>query len=143
MKIRVLIFDDEDMIRALFKIALKDKGYEIFDSATPASCPVYQNPECDCPLNEMCADIIISDIRMPEVNGLQFVKEQKKKGCKVTNIVLISAFVDKAIEKEATDMGCKILRKPFHIDELLAVLEEFEKNIDPNRTLAPWDEIGD
>ena len=139
MRLRVLIFDDEKMIRNLLKIALSERNYEIFDFENPSICPIYKNPECNCPLNEMCADIIITDIRMPYINGLEFIKKQKEKGCKVKSIVIISAFASYESIKEATDLGCIFLRKPFKIDELLTILDKFEQNIDPDRMLSDWE----
>lgn len=140
MKIRLLIFDDEVMIRKIFKIALQDKGYEILDFDNPSICPVYLEPECNCPLNTMCADIIVTDIRMPEVNGLDFIRKQKEKGCKVKNILVISGYADLGILNEVKKLEAKFLRKPFNIDEFIAIINEFEKNIDPNRKLTNWDE---
>ena len=137
-KIRVLIFDDEEGIRNIFKMVLKGRDYEIFDFENPAMCPVYYEPECNCPLNTMCTDIIITDIRMPEVDGLEFVRKQKEKGCKVQNIMITSAYVEPDVLKEIEAMGVRFLRKPFNIDEFLAIIDEFEANVDPDRDLSNW-----
>lgn len=137
-RIRVLIFDDEEMIRNIFKVALQGRDYEILDYENPAMCPVYLEPECNCPFNTMCADIIITDIRMPEVNGFEFIKKQKEKGCKVEHIVMISAYAADDMLKEIERLGVKFLKKPFSIDTFLAVIDEFEANIDPNRELSDW-----
>lgn len=141
MNIRVLIFEDEEMVRKLFIRLLQKKGYEIYDFEDPISCPLYEKAECNCPLNKMCADIIITDIKMPHTNGLKFVKEQKEKNCKVKNIVVISGLVTPDLKEDIEKLGYKCLRKPFDTSELFNILDEFEKNIDPDRELIDWDEI--
>jgi len=138
MKIRVLIFDDEVSIRRLFRIALERRGYEIFDFDNPSICPLYTQELCGCPSNKMCADIIISDIRMPSVDGISFIREQKEKGCKVQNVLITSAYIDPYVQKEVEELGCVCLKKPFHIDQFNAIIDMFEKNIDPDRELTEW-----
>ena len=135
-KIRVLIFEDEAGIRVLYKMALKDRDYEILDFDNPSICSVYLDSECNCPLNTMCADIIITDIRMPVVNGLEFLRKQKEKGCKVQNIIVVSGFADKETVCSIEGMGAVFLRKPFVIGEFLTIIDIFEANIDSERKLS-------
>jgi len=141
MTIRVLIFDDEDMIRQLFKNALSSRDYEILDFQNPSECPIYKKCKCDCKPNEMCADIIITDIRMPVVDGLTFIKKQRNKKCKVKNILMVSGYMSDKMKRMAAELGCICLRKPFDLDELMDVMDEFEKNIDPDRILIDWDSL--
>ncbi len=67
-------------------------------------------------------DIIITDIMMPELNGLDMAKELKKINSKVP-VVVLSAFSDKDKLLNAIDVGIvKYFIKPFDPDELLEYL---------------------
>lgn len=72
MKIRALVFEDNDQLRSLISTILEMRGYEVFTFSEPGSCPLYLKDKCPCPLKHTCADIIITDINMPSVTGLDF-----------------------------------------------------------------------
>ena len=135
MDIRVLIFDDDESIRNLLKTIVKKRGYEIFDYNNPSLCAIGINDKCDCGINSKCADIIITDINMPIINGVDFIKSLKEKGCKVKNIIVIST-VDNVKElKLFLGEHIRFLNKPFSIHELTSILDEFEQNINIEREL--------
>ena len=82
VKIRALVFDDEAGIRAIISYILENRGYEVLSFPDPVLCPVYLNSECPCPREYACADILITDIHMPRVTGLEFIENQMRNGCK-------------------------------------------------------------
>jgi len=90
MNYRVLIFDDQKEIRQLLWSLFDDRGYEVFTFPHPALCPLSEENQCPCPKEQTCSDLIISDVDMPFKNGLDFIEEQIKKGCKCENIALMS-----------------------------------------------------
>ncbi len=72
---------------------------------------------------EVNPDIVITDIMMPELNGLDMAKELKKINSKVP-IIVLSAFSDKDKLLNAIDVGIvKYFIKPFDPDELLEYLD--------------------
>ena len=78
---------------------------------------------------EISPDIIITDIMMPELNGLDMAKELKKINSKVP-IVVLSAFSDKDKLLNAIDVGIvKYFIKPFDPDELLEYLDNMCEQI--------------
>ena len=85
INLRVLIFEDNNFIRCALKDLLNELGYEVFTFQDPVASPLYGKGYCDCPTGKTCADIIISDVNMPFVSGLDFIKSQVHKGCKVKN----------------------------------------------------------
>ncbi len=87
MRIRAVVIDDEDVIRDLFFYIMKKRGYEVYTSSEPLFCPIYLDCECPCPVEHICTTIVITDINMPNMTGLEFIEHQKKNGCKVQNIV--------------------------------------------------------
>jgi CheY-like chemotaxis protein len=64
-------------------------------------------------------DLIITDVRMPVMNGISLLKEVKAKGGYTPHLILITGFAD--IEaREAYDLGAEaILPKPFGLDDLM------------------------
>ncbi len=78
---------------------------------------------------------------MPRMTGLEFVESQTKRGCQgcVSNKAIISAnWTTEEIDK-AENLGCKVFRKPFKIDELTQWLVEREKHIPKNRKLVEFE----
>ena len=77
--------------------------------------------------------------RMPKMTSLEFIKKQKDHGCKgaTQNKLVLSAAGERKEELQfAKELGCKIIQKPFRIDDLLSWIDECEKTIDPNRKLV-------
>jgi DNA-binding response OmpR family regulator len=135
-KIRAILLEDNDLIRSLMSTVLESRGYEVFKFATPAICPLQKKPECNCTDKSRCADIILSDLGMPSVSGIEFIKNQKAKHCKTPYIAMMSGnwpTEDVAIAKK---LGCKIFNKPFNMSEMEEWLNEVEKNIDLDRELS-------
>jgi len=136
VRIRAVVIDDEDSIRDLFYDILKERGYEVYTSSEPLVCPVYLNFGCPCPGEHFCADIIITDLHMPNMTGSEFIEHQKNSGCKVQNIAVMSgSWTDEEIE-HAKSLDCHIIKKPFNIGEIKKWLNECEKKIDHNRKLS-------
>ena len=77
-KFRVILIEDSKAILRLLSETFGDRGYEIFGFYNPAVCPLQMIPECRCGVNQMCTDIIVSDLNMPNMTGLSFIENQKK-----------------------------------------------------------------
>jgi DNA-binding response OmpR family regulator len=135
-KIRAILLEDNDLIRSLMSTVFESRGYEVFKFSTPAICPLQKKPECNCTGTSRCADIILSDLGMPSVSGMEFMKNQQAKKCKTPYIAMMSGnwpTEDVAIAKK---LGCKIFNKPFNISEMEEWLDYVEKNIDLDRELS-------
>lgn len=109
--IKVLFVEDEENLARLLKEAIGDNfhsfilatdginGIELFKKTKP--------------------DIVITDIMMPRLSGLDMAKELKRINPKIP-IIIISAFSEKEKLFSAIDIGItKYFLKPFDIDELL------------------------
>ncbi|MBT8369118.1 MAG: response regulator [Deltaproteobacteria bacterium] len=138
MKARILIFEDNDLLRSTLKNLLKDYNYEVYTFANPGMCPQYLSSNHNCLLDDSCSDIIISDVNMPVENGLEFIKNMLNWGCKITFRALMSADWTESDLQYAKKIGCKVFRKPFDLEELLGWLENCQKHIDQNRVLSDW-----
>ena len=75
-------------------------------------------------------DLIISDIQMPNMNGVEFAKKVREVDEKQA-IVILSAYADKEYLLELINLGIsKFITKPIEYDELLAILYKEGQNID-------------
>jgi YesN/AraC family two-component response regulator len=106
--------------------------------SNPGFRPLFLVRECPCPVSHICADIIMTDLNMPNITGLEFIENQIKHGCKVRNIALISGDWSEPEMNRAHELGCMSFSKPLRIAELIAWLNQCEKRIDPNRKLWDW-----
>lgn len=127
MKLRAIVLDDEYTIRTLICDILKERGYEVYVSSEPSLSPIYLESKCFCPVATPCANIIITDINMPNMTGLEFIENLKRNGCKIQNVAIMSAgWTDETI-KHAKRLGCHILKKPFKYDEIEKWLDDCGK----------------
>lgn len=81
-------------------------------------------------------DIILSDIHMPNVNGIEFVKKVRKDNRDIP-IVMITAHTDKEYLLEAVELHMeKYIVKPVDIDELFETLEKCVEVLDSNKKVS-------
>jgi len=126
------------MICSTLKAIFAENGYEVHNFSNPAMCPLYHFAALDCLLDHPCSDIIISDINMSFENGLEFIENLLKKGCKVIFQALMSAEWTKIDLHYAEKIGCRVFHKPFNLDEMLKWLSNCRKHIDLKRVLSDW-----
>lgn len=119
-KKRILAIDDDGLVRRSMELLLKGSGYEPF--------VVSGGEEALKVLSQKHFDLLITDIRMPGMDGLQVIQavrdycRQKKKPA-IPEVVL-SAYNDEPVQDSAKRMGVReFLLKPFKVDEFLRILE--------------------
>lgn len=127
MKLRILVFDDDEATCTLLQKAFAAKGHEVSTYSSPTQFPFINRQSCPCPPNDPCADVIFADIVMPEMDGIDFLKKLRGSGClpiRRGNVALISGYLTLQYMTELNQMGVHYFRKPFHLDEVYAWLEE-------------------
>jgi CheY-like chemotaxis protein len=111
--LRVLIVEDEPHIRYLISSILKPLGYEVVEATNGLEALLLLAQTADIGL-------IISDVRMPELDGIDLTEEVKQVYPHVP-VIIISAFSDDALE--AVERGADyFIVKPFTRDQLLAIV---------------------
>ncbi len=136
MKLRAIVLEDDCTVRTLISDILQDRGYEVFDYSVPTLCPIYLYCKCTCPDEYFCTNIIITDINMPYMKGLEFIEHQRRNACKVTNIAVMSGrWTDEELE-HAKRLGCHTFSKPVKIDEIKKWLNACENKLNPNNKLS-------
>ena len=115
---RVLIVDDEPKVRQHLRLLLRtQKAYEISGEAC-------DGVEALKMMDAAAPDIVITDIRMPRMDGLQLLKEIQRQGFTVGRIVL-TGYGDFAYTQRAMQQGIRTyLLKPINEDELWKALDE-------------------
>jgi two-component system KDP operon response regulator KdpE len=109
--LKVLVVDDEPPIRKLLRLGLSTQGYEILDapSGRVALELVAQKP-----------DLIILDLGLPDIDGLELLRQMRQANEGVP-IVVLSSRGEEAAKVAALDLGADdYVTKPFGMDELLA-----------------------
>ncbi len=113
---RILIVDDEENTRIGLTKLLAQEGFEV-DSAADG------NEALDC-MGQQKFNLVISDINMPDMNGLVFLRELSRK-FPSTNVIMITAYGGVESYLEAMNLGAyEYLHKPVRLDELRSVMKK-------------------
>ncbi len=116
---RVLIADDEESIRHVLTELLHERGYEVR--------AVSDGQEALRELSTRDYDALVTDVRMPNLNGLDLVRSAQTASPETT-IIVMSAYGSHDLAIEAMKAGAyDYLGKPFRPDEVLLVLRKAEE----------------
>ena len=111
---KVLIVDDEENARIGLKKLLSREGY--FVDAVANGFEALKHLDNDA------VDLVITDINMPEMNGLVFLRELNR-SFPATNVIMVTAYGGVESYLEAMNLGAfEYLNKPVKLDELKAVM---------------------
>jgi two-component system response regulator AtoC len=116
---RVLVVDDEENIRVVLRTLLRRHGYEVETAAS--------GDEALAMVESFGPDVVLTDVRMPKMGGLDLLSTLKAKGSEATLIVM-SAYgnLDQAID--AMKAGAyDYIQKPFKPDEVVLALRKAEE----------------
>ena len=117
MDYKLLIVDDDYAIRSFLEEALKDAGYNIEKADNGlAALKILENKKID---------LIISDLKMPEIDGLQLLSKVKEKH-QDTGLLLMSAYGTVEDAVQAMKIGAfDFVTKPFSIAEIETRVKRF------------------
>lgn len=105
---RILLVDDEETLRQVLTEVLEDEGYTVLEAR--------HGREALHILAKEAVDLIVMDVMMPVMTGLEVVQEVRKRSDDVTPpIILMSS--GRAVD--AANPQISFIRKPFNLDELL------------------------
>lgn len=113
-KAKVLLVDDEPNIIEVLEIVLRDEGMEVLKASSAKDA-------LDL-LRKTEVDIVISDIRMPGISGVELLKEAKQLAPEAV-FILITAYASTETAIDALQHGAyDYLTKPFKMEELLNIV---------------------
>lgn len=114
----VLIVDDSASLRQVVNIALKGAGYNVIEAC--------DGKDALSKLNGEKIHLIISDVNMPNMDGITFVKEAKKlANYKFTPIIMLTTESQEDKKKEGQAAGAKAwVVKPFQPAQMLSAVSK-------------------
>lgn len=120
---KILIIDDEPKIRnGLSNLLTRREGWEVagaYENAADALKYLAVNQ----------VDVMITDIKMPEISGLELIARIRERD-KKTAIIILSGYSNFQFAQRAIELGVsRYLTKPTNPRELICVLEETEKKL--------------
>ncbi|WP_207689613.1 response regulator [Desulfonema limicola] len=120
MKIRIWLFDDEKSVLEFLRELFEAFGYEVFCFESPGKILESLN----FINSEDQADLIITDIQMPDMDGMEFVEKLNSSGFDKDNIAVISGYWTEEYSAFAQKFGVRMFDKPVDIKELLTWVNE-------------------
>ena len=112
----VLIVDDSASLRQVVNISLKGAGYDVIEAC--------DGKDALSKLNGIKIHLVISDVNMPNMDGITLVKEIKKlPNYKFTPIIMLTTESQENKKKEGQAAGAKAwIVKPFQPQQMLAAV---------------------
>jgi two-component system response regulator (stage 0 sporulation protein F) len=117
---RILVVDDEENARSTLAKILSREGFEVTSAGNGHEALNY--------LRGHQVELVISDIRMPEMNGMAFLRELNRIH-PASNVIMITAYGEVESYIEAMNLGAfEYINKPIKVDELIKVIDKVFKN---------------
>ena len=113
-KLRVLVLDDEPIVCKRLQPALEKLGFEV-DTFTQSVEAMHQ-------VQQSAYDIVITDLKMKEIDGMRFLEEVKKQRPQ-TEVIVITGFATMETAKQSFQKGVfDFIAKPFKLSEIQDVV---------------------
>jgi two-component system response regulator (stage 0 sporulation protein F) len=111
----ILVIDDQAPIRALLRVALKGAGHEVLEASNGRlGLKLYQ---------ERPVDLVITDIVMPEMDGLEMILELTRNFLNVKVIAMSGGLESEGQLRVAKLLGARqTFQKPLDMEELLSAV---------------------
>lgn len=122
---RILIVDDEKLVIKSLKASIdwQEYGYSVIGEATSGKDALEF-------INKQKPDLVFTDIRMPEINGLELIKRGKRISGK-TQFIVVSGYAEFAYAQKAMLYGAMgYCLKPFDDDEIINILKKVKLKLE-------------
>ncbi len=118
-KINILIVDDEDELRTLVRYELEQRGYQVSEAESGEAALEL--------LKTIRPSIVVLDIRMPGMNGLEVLETIRKENL-ADKVIMLTGVDELKIARDSLDLGANdFLTKPYDIRTLLACIDRVLK----------------
>ena len=114
-KRRILVVDDEDALRTVLSAELNSEGYDVGTAA--------DGMEALAELLKAKYDLVLLDIKMPNMNGFEVLKVVKEKYAG-TKVIMLTGFADLKNAIESKKLGAEdFVSKPYDLVDLLTTID--------------------
>ncbi len=120
-KLRIMVIDDENIVGKRLKPALEKTGdiVETFEDGEKALSRFDEEP----------FDIVVTDIRMEKINGIEILERILLKSSR-TKVIIITGYATVEVAREALSKGAfDFIAKPFKPDDLRAIIARASKEL--------------
>lgn len=134
---KVLVVDDEKLKRMTLRDDLRESNYDVIAVESPLIGLQL--------LQQEAFDVLVTDLRMPEMHGIDFLKSVKKEHPHIT-VIVMTAYASVETAVEALRFGAyNYIKKPFSSDELILMLDKLKvlKGKTPDENTQSSDEQND
>jgi len=113
---KILVVDDEEGARELFNTILTDEGYHVTLAAS--------GEDALSQLKVDAFDLVVTDIKMPGMDGLQLLQEIRKSGSR-SDVIMVTAYGEVESYLKAMSLGAaEYINKPIRIKELKRIVHK-------------------
>ncbi|MGL4583132.1 MAG: sigma-54-dependent transcriptional regulator [Flavobacterium sp.] len=132
MSHKILVIDDDVPFCEMLKTFLTKKGYIVSNA--------FSSTEAEQCINEGCYDIVLTDVRLPDSNGLELLKYIKSK-CRTAQVILMTGYTEIKTAVNAMKLGAfDYVAKPINPDEILLTIKqalERKASLESGETVKP------
>lgn len=113
---KILVVDDEEGARELFNTILTDEGYEVALAS--------DGEDALTQMKGNSYDLVVTDIKMPGMDGLQLLQELRKLGSRA-DVIMVTAYGEVESYLKAMSLGAaEYINKPIRIKELKRIVHK-------------------
>ncbi len=124
----ILIVDDEPRLLRVLRMGLPEHGFNVLTASN--------GQEALKILFDQHVDVVVTDVRMPVMDGVELIYEMERLGIKLPVIVTTAhAEVDTAV-KTLKHGACDYMRKPFSVDELVQAVKNVMQKVSTDQVPA-------
>lgn len=117
-KMKILVVDDEKLKRMTLRDDLRESNYDVIAVDSPLIGLQL--------LQQEAFDVLVTDLRMPQMHGIDFLKKVKKEHPHIT-VIVMTAYASVETAVEALRFGAyNYIKKPFSSDELIVMLDKLK-----------------
>ena len=123
----IVVAEDDPEMRGLVAQSLRRDSHDVYEVGDGARLLVRIGRQYRVQEPEDRIDLIVTDLRMPLITGLAILRGLRAAHC-LTPVILMTAFGDDEVRREAAELGAVLLDKPFAMADLRAqALELLER----------------
>jgi excisionase family DNA binding protein len=124
-KSSILVIDDEDVIRSLFKATLEEEGHEVVTASTGAEGIQY--------VKERDFDLVFLDLKLPDMEGAEVLREIKSVRPTLLVTVITGYPGSEMMERALGEGPLGVMNKPFGDSDIIAAVNSFLHATPPGR----------